>query len=525
VSTLTPSLASPPEQLVGDSRPRIERAPEAYGTFGPKVVDFAAACGVNLDPWQVHVVNGLFAVDEAGKWVSSEFGLLVSRQNGKGEILVAYDLAHLFMFPRSDNRRKTLMHSAHEVKTAMDGFERLSGVVESKGKLMDRVERNGIRVGNAVGITLEKRPGQLNGDRARFIARTKSSGRGFAGDINVYDEAQEFSSVKHQALTYTQSTISNSQGLYTGTAPGPENDAEIFEGVRDRGRGTTLVADQKTGWMEWSPEGSEDPKAILVHPNVPVIEEPGKSYIDLGSPKAWREGVPSLNIRIDGSKVAEQVSRATDLEALARERFSVWPNRAPVVEEALNELDLAVWAHHADEKARVVAPEAVAVVIGRGGGYATIAFGSRYDPGTFAVTHHKTARGTLWVAKDVAAIKAEFPDALVVLDAKNAQGILTELETEKVKWLAMSLDEIMGAYASFIELVNAGLVEHPPQEEVDKSLKAAIPRGIGRSGFTWDQSDPKTPVTHTQAVTFAVWGVRKLESAPPPPPGVLVGYA
>jgi hypothetical protein len=518
------SLASL-ELEVGLARPRIERAPKAYGTFGPKVAEFAEQCGIGLDPWQLHVINGLFAVDESGKWVASEFGLLVSRQNGKGEILVAYDLAHLFMFPRKDNRRKTIMHSAHEVKTAMDGFERLSGVVESQGKLMDRVEPHGIRVGNAVGITLEKRPGQLNGDRARFIARTKSSGRGFAGDINVYDESQEFSSVKHQALTYTQSTILNSQELYTGTAPGPENDAEVFTGVRDRGRGTTIAESKKTGWMEWSPEGSENPKAILVHPNVPVVEEPGKTYIDLGSAKTWREGIPSLNIRINQSKVAEQVERATDVEALARERFSVWANPAPFVEETLNEIDLEAWKRHATDAGRVKVPECIAISVGRGGGYATLAFGARFDSASFAVTHHKTARGTLWVAKDVAAIKAEHPDALVVLDPKNAVSILTELESEKVKYLGMTIDEIMGAYASIIELVNAGLVEHPQQDEVDKSLKSAIPRAVGRSGFTWDASDPKTPVSHTQAVTFAVWGVRKLESAPPKPPGEIRGYA
>lgn len=99
--------------MSGSQRPRIESKPDAVGTYGPKVTAFAAACGVTLDDWQSYVIDGLFAVNEEGRWASTEFGLLVSRQNGKGEILVAYDLAHLFLFPRPDGRRKTILHTAH----------------------------------------------------------------------------------------------------------------------------------------------------------------------------------------------------------------------------------------------------------------------------------------------------------------------------------------------------------------------------------------------------------------------------
>lgn len=509
-------------------RPRIEHAPEAYGTFGPRVCDFADACGVVLDEWQRYVINGLFAVNEAGKWVASEFGLVVARQNGKGEILVVYDLAHLFMFPRVDNRRKTILHSAHEVKTAEDGFQRLSGVIESKGKLMDRLEvgrSNGIRIGNGVqGITLAKRKGQTNADRIKFIARTRSSGRGFPSDINVYDEAQEMSSHARDALTYTQTTAPNKQELFTGTAPGPENDAEVFEGVRDRGR---AHSGKKTGWMEYTPEHSEDPRALLVHPRIPLgLIDESRPIIDLGSHKVWREANPAVNIRaFSFETIADEVERATDIESLARERFSWWPNRAEVVEEALNELDLEVWARHATEDAREFKPDSIAISVGRGGGYSTISIAARADLDTIVVKHASTQKGTRWVPAYVADLKDKHPDALVVLDPKNATATLTDLEGAKVKFMRMSLDEIMGAYSSFIELVNEGLVEHPPQKEVDASLKAATPRAIGKSGYTWDQSDPSKPVTHTQSATFAVWGVKKLESAPPKPPAVVRGYA
>ena len=42
-------------------------------------------CGVNLFPWQRHVMDGLFSVDAGGKWAATEFGLLVARHAGAEE--------------------------------------------------------------------------------------------------------------------------------------------------------------------------------------------------------------------------------------------------------------------------------------------------------------------------------------------------------------------------------------------------------------------------------------------------------
>ena len=49
---------------LGSQRPRIEKRPEAIGTLGPKVSQFAKLCGVMLDDWQSYVIDGLFARSE-----------------------------------------------------------------------------------------------------------------------------------------------------------------------------------------------------------------------------------------------------------------------------------------------------------------------------------------------------------------------------------------------------------------------------------------------------------------------------
>lgn len=473
---------------------------------------FCELAGVGLDDWQAYVIGALFDVGEDGNWAASEFGLLVSRQNGKGEVLVAYDLAHLFLFPRPDLRRKTTLHTAHEMKTAIDGFERLSAVVQSRGRLMDRVE-NIYTANGKESIVLKPRKGQTLGDRIKFIARSKNSGRGFSGDVIVYDEAQELASFSRDALTYTTTTIRNRQEVFTGTAPSPLNDSEVFEGVRDRGR----AAARRTGWMEWSPEGSEDPvRAAALMSSKEAMRDRA----------LWAESIPALGVRIPLENIAEQVERATDLVTLGQERFSVWPNRPEDQAEHLSDLDIDAWKDSALDDVTIGGDQAViAIALGRGGGFGTVAAASRLDDDQIAVEHKQTDRQTRWIAPYVRDLKAELGDALVVLDPKNASSIVNDLDKLGVKYLPMNMNEIAGAHSGFIEDVNAALVPHRDQPEVTASLELATTRKIGAAGLTWEPSDPTKPITHAQAVTWAHWGVKKREAAPPRKPAVVRGYA
>lgn len=493
--------------LPGSQRPRIEKRPDvAVGTLGPKVSQFAKLCGVILDDWQSYVIDALFAVDEAGEWAATEFGALVARQNGKGEILVAYDLAHLFLFPRLDRRRKSILHTAHEFKTAMDGFDRLRGVIESVPRLSDRVEQ--IYRGNTAEILLKKQPGQTSlGNRIKFVARSKNSGRGFSADVIVYDEAQELSEPSRNALTYTQSAVPNRQELYTGTVPEDGlNESEVFEGVRDRGRSDSV---DRTGWMEWSPAGSEDPDLA--------------DLIDMSSEVAWAESNPAKDIRIRTETIQEQHDRDTSpgKASFGRERLSIWPNRRPEQEVIHNDISLQSWADALDADAVLGASPVLAVSLGRGGGYATISAASRAGERIFVETRD-TRLQTLWVPRALKALVDSLKPALVVLDEKNCAPILTDLTMAGVPYMAVSAGEVAGAFGLMIESVNADMVTHRGQDDLLQSLKNAGTRPLV-GGQTWDQTDPAEPITQIQSVTLAHWGVKKAEANPAKEPGVVTG--
>lgn len=486
--------------------PRVDKRPRAVGTHGLTVNKFVAALGVDLFEWQQHVIDSAFAVNDQGEWAANEFGLLVSRQNGKGEILVAYTLAHLFLFPRLDNRRKTILYSAHEVKTSDDGFERIRSIIEASPSLMSRVAH--IYLANGKGsIRLKPRKGQKMGDRVLFVARSKSSGRGFSGDVIIQDEAQEESKQAHTALTYTQSAVPNRQEFFCGTVPEEGvNDSEVFEGVRDRGRS---YEESRTGWMEWSPDGSDDPETA--------------AGIDYSDQDVWLEANPSSPFMIVLDTIQDQFDRDVSPDKLifGRERLSIWPARPEVDENAEknSDVDLEKW-NEGIIQARLGAGIVLAVAIGRGGGYSTIAGGQRLDDGRVLLEHLDTRVQTLWVVDALAELQVKHRATLIVLDEKNSGPIIPDLQRKGIRFMAMNMSEVATAFDMFIEHNNAGLLAHPGQAEVGISLENAVPRVMSKAQNlkTWDQGDPTEPVTQIQAITLALWGVKKFESRPAPPP-------
>lgn len=459
--------------------------------------------GVEVDPWQETSLDAILSVDEADLWTCTEFGELVARQNGKGNILLPYELGHLFLWPREDGEPKLIVHTAHEFKTAQEAFRKIERVIRRSPMLMTQMKggTRGIKTAHGEeGFELE------NGTRLRFLARSKNSGVGFTCDNLIVDEGQQTPLAAMDALLPTMSSVPNHQIVFTGTVPDDLDDSEYFEGVRDRGR---AGGDGRSGWIEYSPTGSQDPD---------LAEE-----IDITDEVVWEQSNPALGRRMKRESIEDELSRLSR-ESFLRERLSVWPNRRPEQQVVLSELDIAQWEKNGDPEARLGEAAVIAIAVGRGGGYATVAAASRADEESIFVEHKKTERGTLWVAKYVKDLKAELGNALVVLDAKNASATITDLDTAGVKYLSMNIDEIAGAHAQFIERSNDALIIHRGQEEVTKSLRFATTRTMGRAGVTWEPSDPTKPITHALAVTWAAWGVTKAEANPPKKPAEVRGY-
>ncbi|MCC4250704.1 hypothetical protein [Microbacterium testaceum] len=500
------------EQL-GLQEPRVRALPlSRVDTLVDDVLDICDLANIVCDPWQEGALEAIASVDEDGQWAATEFGILVSRQQGKGNILLPYELAHLYLWPRADGAPKLIGHTAHEAATAREAFRRARRIILASPALRAELVGGGKQTAQGVtGISTGNGNWSIelkNGNRLIFFTRTGAAGVGVSFDVLIVDEAQHSPLTILEALLPATDASPNKQVLFTGTVPKEDQDGEYFEGLRDRGRKGGF---ERTGWIEHTPVGSDDPDTA--------------AKIDLGSPQTWREGNPGLGIRLAWKTVEDDWDRMgqTSPESFARQRCSIWPSRRVEVAAALSDLDLEVWKRHAREDAGVAGDGIVlSLALTRGGSAGTIGKAVRVDSDSIAVEHHWSQAGTMWIAPMLKDLKAELGNPTLVLDSKNAAPVISALDAAGIKYLVMNLDEIAAAHALFIEWVNAGMVPHRDQPEVTKSLEFATTRNIGRAGMTWEQSDPTKPITIAQAVTWALWGVLKSEASPPkqptPPP-------
>lgn len=477
--------------------PRLLKAPKSVGTHGDNAIKFLDAIGVNLFDWQKACLRHLLAVDENGRWAATEAGLLTARQNGKSELLAAYVLCHLFLLPEEGDRPKTILFSAHEYRTATEIYRRIKGVIESSPKLQERTANIYDSSGRQE-IVLKKRKKQKAGNAVKFVARSKNSGRGFSGSIIVADEAQEWAVSSYESMAYIQSTYSTKQLLMTGTVPTEENEYEVFEGIRDRGRSTDKSKNSKTLWMEYSPEGSE---------NYVTSQD-----IDPYSEEAWEQSNPSLDILISRDTVREQLDRDTSAgkEGFLRERLSVWPRKPEELEETRNDVDLELWSEASRNNPTPMHGEKItlAVQVSDNGSHASISAASEQPDGTIYVEHVHSQLQTLWVPGKLKALMSEMGASSLILDEKKCAAIVPDLKRERLKYFSARPSEVAGAYALFVELANNAKLVHRGQASLTESVKNATTRNIGSYGMTWEQGNPNESITQVQSATLAVYGVK-----------------
>lgn len=207
-----PSTASLLDSRIGSQRPQFLGLPaEALDddARGSAAVELAAAVGLVLDDWQQFVLREACKLRGDGRWAAFTVDVLVGRQNGKGSILEARQLAGLVLFGE-----KTAVHTAHEVKTCDEHFLRMQELV-SHPLIAQRVKA--IRTANGQQQIVMK-----TGERLKFVARSAGSGRGFSGDVVYLDEAYALTDAIMRALFSTMAARSkkgNPQMWLTSTAP------------------------------------------------------------------------------------------------------------------------------------------------------------------------------------------------------------------------------------------------------------------------------------------------------------------
>lgn len=474
------------DALYGDQTPRILHTPEAPTSAGDEAIALAAEFGLYLDPWQQFVLREALKERVDGRWSAFEVALMVSRQNGKGSILEAIELAGLFLFGE-----RLIIHSAHQFKTSKEAMRRLEFLLSQSGQKYKPNRSHGEE-------SLEILAGPNKGARVMFQTRTKAGGLGLSGDRVILDEAMLISSEAIQALMPTLSARPNPQIWYTGSAVDQRIHAncEVFAGVRQRaltGNGPRLC------YMEWSCEDDADPT----------------------SKRERARANPGLGYRITHEYIEDEFNSFSgmgDVRAFGVQRLGIgdWPELG----DARSEIPAEIWRNMGTSEPELVGPRVIGVCRAPDGGPWAIAGAQRTTDGRIHLEVGYTGSESADDVLDMVVETVAAWDPAALLLGGAAVDIMPELEVAGIEAFKPTRGEEAQACGGFLNDVLAvakpPLLSHGNHPSLNNAAKRAIKHPIAGGGFVWEPIDGSAYAQLT-AVTLARWGLLKFSATPVEP--------
>jgi hypothetical protein len=522
---MTTALWTPPADLVLPEDvdlervvPRVCHYPDYAFSSGTEAIELAASAGLILDPWQQLAIQLGLGETPEGRWAAFQVALIVARQNGKGAILECLALFWLF-----GTNERLIGHSAHEYKTAMEAFRRVLSLIMNTDYLRKKVKKV-INTNGEEGIEL------LNGNRLRFMARSKGAGRGFSFDKLIWDEAYALTGEQQDAQLPTLSAMPNPQIWLTSSPPlDAASGAALFRLRRAAEAKAAGIA-----FLDYGRPGSLD-----------ALEE-----IDLDDDRAALLANPAAPHRISLEAMARERAAMGDV-GYARERLGIWP---PDLSAGFTVISKEQWAaimdpHSGKERYEElpatmdywpepslppsdprwrtpptalvrrpclslhISPRNQGRVVG------SISIAQYRADGKRHVELIKTAAGSSWLVADmVKLIKSTNACAVAIDPGSPAGSVLPDLETAMteagidltilVKMSARDVAQAFGMIYDAATSTNEGdrSVVHLGQSELDMEVGAAGKRPVG-DGHAWDQRNAAVPLTGLISVTHALFGL------------------
>lgn len=502
--------------LLGVQTPRLSHVPTYSTSAGPAAVELAAAAGLILDPWQQWVVERALAEKEETYWnavlkcympksAAYEIALIVARQNGKGSIMEALELAWLFLLGA-----KTICHSAHEFATSKEHFQRVESLVSGMPELKAELARGGIKWSHG-----DESISLANGQRLIFKTRTKGAARGFSIDKLVMDEAMILKKEQVAAMLPATSARPDVQIMYAGSAG--DQESEHFGRARQRGIDRS---DPRLFMAEWSVDGHSllCPKDCTTHD-------------DYGSLESWAKANPGLGYRLQPENIQSEFL-GMDREMFARERLSVgdWPMEG----EAWRIISKELWSARIDPASAVHGNPVFSVDTSPDRRWSCIAAAGDNGEGMVhsEITGQFTSNGdsildyrpgTDWVVARAKQLHKRYPGSYWVIDKGTQAGAYwDELDKAGCKLLPMTAREHAQAcgmlFSSVVPLGEAVPdFVHIDQTELNAAVANVETRTLADL-WAWDKRESTGDISPLVAVTNACWGYRKTLTKKRPKP-------
>ena len=460
---------------VASCAPSTEALPD--GLPNPQAddaIDIVSLAGLELFDWQQDLLRKSMR-RRGSRWAASEVAAVVTRQNGKGSILEARQVAGLFVIGE-----RLQIHSAHEFKTCYEHFRRVKDLIESTPLLSKQVKI--IRTGagdQAIELT--------NGCRIRFIARSRSSGRGFSADVVYLDEAFELSDATMGALLPSLSARPDPQIWYTSSAP--HKDSTVLHRVRKRGHAGD---DPSLYFAEWACTADDDPT----------------------DPVNWAKANPSLGQLIDPERIAT-AQRSLEPAEFAREHLGV-PEE--LEGHGAGPIDVELWKSLTDgESLPVDGTERLSLDVTPDRRFSTIGIAGKRGDGLGHVSIRHREPGTSWVVARCKELTDGHGCPLIVTSGSPAAALIPDLELAGVPVDVMSPAEYAGACQRFVDGVNAPepVLRHRGSPDHVAAVAAAQIKPAGDGGYTLSRRSTSSDLTPLTTAVMAWARVGHDAEAPP----------
>ncbi|WP_328920654.1 terminase [Streptomyces sp. NBC_00208] len=489
-----PSAVAPeqPSELRGVQRPRVFTTPSYTSSAGQEAIELAAYAGLMLDEWQQHAMHVGLGERPDGSWSAFEVAVNVARQNGKGGIIEARELAGLFLLGE-----RLILHSAHEFKTSVEAFRRIVALVTNTDSLRKRVKA----VRRTTG---EEAVELLTGQRLRFLARSGGSGRGFTGNANIFDEDMILGDDAMGALMPTMAAVKNPQVWYLGSAGIGSPSQQL---ARLRRRALTAMErgepDPSLAYMEWS-----------IDPHVRECPPGCTDHDDPMSPLSVAKANPALGYRLTLEHTERERLTMSD-EIFARERLGVgdYPSDG---EDTWRVIDEDVWRALADGTSSMADPVAFALDTTPERSHTAIcAAGANGDARHVEVIDHRP--GTGWVPERMAELVVKWKPCALVIDEGGPAGSLVPAVRKALRDAGLTEDEVdallvipktrqvAAAAGQFFDGVAEQTIVHLDQAPLATALAGADKRPIG-DGWGWARRGVSVDISPLVGCTLAAWG-------------------
>ncbi|WP_199444465.1 hypothetical protein [Umezawaea beigongshangensis] len=491
-----PTSSSSPTTLPVATHPRVEVAPSYAYSLGSIGIKLMKRAGKPLDFWQQQSLTLMMARQQDGLWACVEYAELVSRQNGKGGILEARALAGLLVLGE-----ELIMWSAHEVKTALEAHRRVKALLLALGtQISDTlVDVDGvlIKIVSANGAEAFER--MDTGARIKFIARSKGSGRGFSGDVNIIDEAFAFTPEQQDALMPTLLARPNPQFIYMSSPPLDANSGEVLFSLQERAE---EGGDDAFAYRDWGIEGDLDQL----------------DQIDLNDHRLWAQANPALTQgRLTIGKITRlrKALRSSGGRGFARECLGLWPRRR----ESRGAINVAQWNQLADPDSRRVGDVALAVDIAPNRDWAAIAlYGVREDGiGHVQVLDYRA--GTDWLVARLVELREVLDPVAIAMGRGTGASLETDLteagitvpdDPEKPRrgqLLIATFLDMSAACGQLLDAVKQSAVHHLGQDPLDDAVAVAKVRET-TDAIAWARKGAEADISPLVAATLARYALR-----------------